>query len=89
MVVSAFPGMTVPLQVVQESVSHPDMDPEAEDTDEEEEEIDDDEDGITSEPSGLRTEWSKINYADAADVETDATRKRAFIHNIKIQELST
>jgi len=56
MVVSAFPGMTVPLQVVQESVSHPDMDPEAEDTDEEEEEIDDDEDGITSEPSGLRTE---------------------------------
>ena len=54
MVVSAFPGMTVPLQVVQES--HPDIDPEAEITDEEEEEIDDDEDGITSEHSGPMAE---------------------------------
>lgn len=51
MVISAFPGMTVPLQVVQENVAGPKMKAPEEDTSEDdEEEIDDDEDGIDAGP---------------------------------------
>jgi len=50
MVVSAFPGMTVPLQVVQETENRgPEDRDDSEDDEEEEEEIDDDEDGLDAE----------------------------------------
>jgi len=60
MIVSAFPGMTVPMQVVQDSQSmshnheqrltNQDNEEDDDQDEEDEEEIDDDEDGIDSEP---------------------------------------
>lgn len=55
MVISAFPGMTVPLQVVQETDAGPKMKCSEDDSTDDEEEIDDDEDGIDAGPSSEST----------------------------------